>query len=59
MLTCKHHIVERTHLLPSYPRDFIYSLGFRVTVVFPPFGGHFFKRAREPEIKLRHAVYEI
>ena len=45
--------------MPSYPRDFIYSLGFRVTVVFPPFGGHFFKRAREPEIKLRHAVYEI
>ena len=59
MLTCKHHIVKRTHLLASYPRDFIYSLGFRVTGVFPPFGGHFFRRAREPEKKLRHVVYKI
>ena len=27
--------------------------------VFPPFVGHFFKRAREPEGKLRHVVYEV
>ena len=26
---------------------------------FPPFVGHFFKRAREPEVKLRHVVYEV
>ena len=27
--------------------------------VFPPFVGHFFKRAREPEVKLHHVVYEV
>ena len=27
--------------------------------VFPPFVSHFFKRAREPEVKLRHVVYEV
>ena len=27
--------------------------------VFAPFVGHFFKRAREPEVKLRHVVYEV
>ena len=26
---------------------------------FPPFVGHFFKRAREPEVKLRHVVYKV
>ena len=31
----------------------------RLSGVFHPFVGHFFKRAREPEIKLRHVVYEI
>ena len=28
----------------------------RLLGVFPPFVGHFFKRAREPEVKLRHVV---
>ena len=32
-------------------------LGFRE--FFPLFVGHFFKRAREPEGKLRHVVYEV
>ena len=27
--------------------------------VFPPFVGHFFKRARQPEVKPRHVVYEV
>ena len=27
--------------------------------VFPPFVGHFVKRAREREVKLRHVVYEV
>ena len=27
--------------------------------VFPPFVRQFFKRAREPEVKLRHVVYEV
>ena len=31
----------------------------RLSGVFPPFVGHFFKRAREPEVKLRHVVYEV
>ena len=31
----------------------------RLSGVFPPFVGHFFKRAREPEGKLRHVVYEV
>ena len=31
----------------------------RLSGVFPPFFGHFFKRAREPEVKLRHVVYEV
>ena len=31
----------------------------RLSGVFPPFGGHFFKRVREPEVKLRHLVYEV
>ena len=31
----------------------------RLSEVFAPFVGHFFKRAREPEVKLRHAVYEV
>ena len=26
---------------------------------FPPFVGHFFKRAREPQVKLRQVVYEV
>ena len=26
---------------------------------FSPVVGHFFKRAREPEVKLRHVVYEV
>ena len=26
---------------------------------FSPFVGHFFKRAREREVKLRHIVYEV
>ena len=29
----------------------------RLSGVFPPFLGHFFKR--EPEVKLRHIVYEV
>ena len=31
----------------------------RLSGVFLPFVGHFFKRAREPEGKLRHVVYEV
>ena len=31
----------------------------RLSGVFPPFVGHFSKRAREPEVKLRHVVYEV
>ena len=31
----------------------------RLSGVFPPFFGHFFKRAREREVKLRHVVYEV
>ena len=31
----------------------------RLSGVFLPFFGHFFKRAREPEVKLRHVVYEV
>ena len=27
--------------------------------VFPPFVGQFFKRAREPEVKLHDVVYEV
>ena len=27
--------------------------------VLPPFAGHFFERAREHEVELRHVVYEI
>ena len=26
---------------------------------FSPFVGHFFKRVREPQVKLRHVVYEV
>ena len=32
---------------------------FSASGVFPPFVGHFFKRARNPEVKLRHVVYEV
>ena len=31
----------------------------RLSGVFPPFVGHFLKRTREPEVKLRHVVYEV
>ena len=31
----------------------------RLSGVFPPFVGHFFKRVREPEVKLCHVVYEV
>ena len=31
----------------------------RLLGVFPPFVGHFFKRVREREVKLRHVVYEV
>ena len=31
----------------------------RLSRVFPPSVGHFFRRAREPEVKLRHVVYEV
>ena len=31
----------------------------RLSGVFPPFVGHFFKRARQPEVKPRHVVYEV
>ena len=31
----------------------------RLSGVFPPFVGHFFNRAREPEGKLHHVVYEV
>lgn len=30
-----------------------------VSVIFLEFFGHFFKRVREPEGKLRHVVYEV
>ena len=38
---------------------FLVSKLSRLSGVFPPFVGHFFKRAREPEGKLRHVVYEV
>ena len=31
----------------------------RLSGVFPPVYGHFFKRVREREVKLRHVVYEV
>ena len=54
--------VEGNNILLSVSVRFLVStfegfLGFRE--FFAPFVDHFFKRAREPEVKLHHVVYEV
>ena len=45
-------------VLPSASRFNLWKLT-RLSGVFPPFVGHFFKREQEHEVKLRHIVYEV
>ena len=40
-------------------RGFNFRKLSRLSGVFHPFVGHSFKRAREPEERLRHVVYDV
>ena len=59
-------MLRLARLVSQFPAQYFGKLpGFnlskltRLSGVFPPFVGHFFKRAREREVKLRHVVYEV
>ena len=59
-------MLRLARVVRQYPAHFFGKIpGFnlsklsRLSGVFPPFVGHFFKRAREPEVKPRYVVYEV